>query len=200
MAFSTWSLSDQQVTAKGAKMAMITANGERIFITPTAKPLKMAFGPGNFDKTPAVRQNLDFRCTPELLEYFTALDTWMKDYLICHSERIFKKQLTIEEVNSGYHACVTQRGTYEPTIRTKVNLHEKGVTFWDAEGNMRSPPDSWIGVSAIPRLHVSHLWIMGREFGVVLNCTDLQVYDAEPRMCPFARTCSFVQPEAEKLQ
>ena len=171
-------------------MSTITADGERVFITPSAVPLKMPFGPGNFDKTPAVRQNLDFRCTPELFEYFTALDTWMKDYLMCHSERIFKKQLTIEEVNSGYHPCVSQRGTYEPTLRTKVNLHEKGVTFWDPDGKVRAPPENWIGLTAIPRLSVSHLWIMG--FGVVLNCTGLQVFDSGPRVCPVAR--SFASP------
>jgi hypothetical protein len=51
----------------------------------------MPFGPGNFDKTPAVRQNLDFRCTPAVLEYFTAMDMWLKDYLMGNSERIFKK-------------------------------------------------------------------------------------------------------------
>jgi len=199
MAFSTWSISDQMVTAKGAKMATITANG--VFITPTAEPLKMPFGgPGNFDKTPSVRQNLDFRATPGLFEYFTALDTWMKDYLMCHSERIFEKQLTVDEINSGSHPVVTQRGSYDPTFRTKVNLHDKGVTFWDSDGSMRGPPKIWVGRTAIPRLHVSHVWIMGREFGVVLTCTDLQLYEAEPRECPFARTRSFIQPEGEMEQ
>ena len=95
MAFSTWSISDQQVTARGAKMATIMAGGEKIYITPSAVPLRMPFGPSNFDKTPAVRQNLEFCATPEVFEYFTALDTWMKDYIMCHSERIFKKQLSI---------------------------------------------------------------------------------------------------------
>ena len=65
---------------------------------------------------------------------------------------------------------------------------------------MRAPPDSWVGLSAIPRLHVSYLWIMGLEFGVVLTCTDLQLYDAEPRECPYARTRSFVQPEGDPPQ
>ena len=72
MAFAKWSISDQQVTQK-AKMAAITDDGERVFITPSAEPLKIPFGPGNFDKTPAVRQNVDFRCTPAVLEYFTAM-------------------------------------------------------------------------------------------------------------------------------
>ena len=160
----------------------------------------MPFGPGNFDKTPAVRQNLDFRATPELFEYFTALDNWMKDYIMCHSERIFKKQLSIEEINSGYHPCVNQRGTCDPTFRTKINLHEKGVTFWDSDGKMRAPPENWIGLTATPRLHVSHLWIMGRVFGVVLTCTDIQLFDAEPRVCPLERTRSFVQPEPDLPQ
>ena len=63
---------------------------------------------------------------------------------------------------------------------------------------MRPHPESWIGLTAIPRLHVSHLWIMGREFGVVLNCTDLQVYEPERLACPFlVRARSFVQPEPD---
>ena len=42
---------------------------------------------------------------------------------------------------------------------------------------------------------------MGREFGVVLNCTDLQVFDAEPPNCLFLkRTRSFVEPEADDPQ
>jgi len=201
MAFATWSVSDQQVSAKGVKLATITANGERVFITPTQTPLRMPFGgPGNFDKTPSVRQNLDFRATPELFEYFTALDTWMKDYLLCHSERIFKRQLSVEDINSGYHPIITQRGSYDPTFRTKVNLHEKGVTFWDADGKIRATPDSWLGLTAIPRLHVSHVWIMSREFGVVLSCTDLQIFESQPRECPFARMRSFVQPEVEMTE
>ena len=200
MAFSTWSIADQQVSARGAKLATITANGERIFITPTNVPLRMPFGPGNFDKTPAVRQNLDFRATPELWEYFTALDSWARDYLMCHSERIFKKQLTMKEINSGYHPTITQRGSYDPTFRTKINMHEKGVTFWDSNGQVRAPPDSWVGLTAIPRLHASHVWIMSREFGIVLTCTDLQIFESEPRECPFARTRSFVQPETDPPQ
>ena len=200
MAFSTWSISDQQVSARGAKLATISAGGERIYITPTTTPLRMPFGPGNFDKTPAIRQNLDFRATPELWDYFTGLDSWARDYLMCHSERIFKKQLSMEEINSGYHPTITQRGSYDPTFRTKINLHERGVTFWDADGKVRAPPESWVGLTAIPRLHVSHLWIMSREFGIVLVCTDLQLFETEPRECPFARTRSFVQPEPEMEQ
>ena len=63
-------------------MSAITADGDRVFIVPSAEPLRMPFGPGNFDKTPAVRQNLDFRCTPQVLKYFAAMDTWLEDYLL----------------------------------------------------------------------------------------------------------------------
>ena len=75
------------------------------------------------------------------------------------------------------------------------------MTFWDSAGNIRAPPENWRDLSAIPRLQVSHFCIMGREFDVVLNCTDFQVYDAERPSCPFVtRTRSFVQPEAEDTQ
>ena len=98
----------------------------------------------------------------------------------------------MEEINSGYHPTITRRGSYDPTFRTKINPHEKGVTFWDSDGKVRAPPESWVGLTAIPRLHVSHLWIMSREFGIVLVCTDLQLFESEPRECSFARTRSFI--------
>jgi hypothetical protein len=186
------------LVAKGSKMAAITADGERIFIVPSTEPLRMPFGPGNYDKTPAVRQTLDLRCNSATLEYFTAMDAWLKDYLMGNSERIFKKQLSAVEIETGYHSCVTTRGSYEPMFRTKINLHEKGVTFWDVTGHIRGPPDDWRDLTAIPRLHVSHLWIMGREFGIVVNCVDLQVFEPVCRPCPFlTRTRSFVEPEAD---
>jgi len=116
MAFSTWSISDQQVSARGSKLATISAGGERIYIIPTTTPLRMPFGPGNFDKTPAIRQNLDFRATPELWEYFTALNSWARDYLMCHSERIFKKQLTMEEINFWLSSDHNPAGLLRPNV------------------------------------------------------------------------------------
>jgi hypothetical protein len=111
MAFATWSLIDQPVTAKGAKMSVISADGDRVFMVPSTEPMRMPFGPCNFDKIAALRQNLDFRCTPAVLEYFMAMDAWLKDSLLGNSERIFKKQLSDVEIETGYHNCVTTRGS-----------------------------------------------------------------------------------------
>ena len=39
------------------------------------------------------------------------------------------------------------------------------------------------------RLHVSHLWIMGKDCGFVIECTDLRVLSEEPEsmemVCPW---------------
>ena len=38
----------------------------------------------------------------------------------------------------------------------------------------------------VPRLHLSHLWIMGHDFGWVMNVTDLQILDGDAQIeCPF---------------
>ena len=38
----------------------------------------------------------------------------------------------------------------------------------------------------VPRLHLSHLWIMGREFGWVFNVADLMVINGDTQVeCPF---------------
>jgi hypothetical protein len=61
MAYSALALANVSITAKGAKMAMLTNGAERCSYT-FAEPTRCPFGPSNFDKDPnATRQILDIR-------------------------------------------------------------------------------------------------------------------------------------------
>ena len=119
MAYSTLALANVSVAAKRAKMALLTSGVDRYnytFATPTSCP----FGPSNFDKDPAAtRQNLDIRVSGDAAEFFDGLDAWAVDYLCAHSERLFKKKLTLAQVKDMYHPCLRKAPGYDPLLRTK---------------------------------------------------------------------------------
>ena len=102
-------------------MAMLTNGAERCSYT-FAEPTRCPFGPSNFDKDPAAsRQNLDIRVSGGAAEFFEGLDDWAVDYLCAHSERLFKKSLSLAQVKDMYHPCLRKAPGYDPLLRTKYN-------------------------------------------------------------------------------
>ena len=140
MKFSTWQLGDQVVTRTKAKLCFLnTSDGQTTSIIPTKTP---PFGPTRFDKAQSVgRQNLEFRCNPEIMEWFARFDEWAITYLTEHCERLLKKTLTKEQVVEMYHSPVSQKGDYPALLRTKINLDVGGTSrFWSSEGQPRDLP------------------------------------------------------------
>jgi hypothetical protein len=188
MAYSQLALANVSVTAKGAKMSVLTDGADRChytFLGPSSCP----FGPSNFDKDPnATRQNLDIRVSWETAAYFDGLDGWAVDYLCAHSERLFKKSLSLAQVRDMYHPCLRKAPGYDPLLRCKYNTPgtRGACRFWTAGGGEREPPTDWRDAELTPHVHVSHLWLMGGSCGLVVNVCDLLVAEAS-RSFPFAR-------------
>jgi hypothetical protein len=191
MAYSSLALANVSITAKGAKMALLT-NGadssDRCNYT-FSEPTRCPFGPSNFDKDPkATRQNLDIRVSGDAAEFFDGLDAWAIDYICAHSERLFKKNLSLAQVKDSYHPCIRKAPGYEPLLRTKFNAAgtRGACRFWTRDGEQREAPEDWREAEVTPHVHVSHLWMMGGSCGLVVNVCDLMVTEA-PRSFPFAR-------------
>ena len=188
--FTNWSLADVHVNAKGAKTAQLTNGGSKVqqsaeyFCT-------TPFGPSNFDRDPlATRQNLELRFPPQLEAWFTEVDKFMLGYLFTHSERIFKKQLTEEQVRESFHPTLKRSGDYPPLLRTKINsTGRQACRYWTVDQQKREAPEDWRSCEVRPQLHISHLWIMGRECGVVCNVEALLVQEASV-VSPFAEESS----------
>jgi len=153
------------------------------------------FGPSSFDKDPkAKRQNLDLvLADPAVCEQVAALDTWALGYITKHSERLLKKTMTEEQVKSAYHSCVREpkEPRFPPMLKCKVDSEGKRqLCLWDEEGKATQAPLNWREVELKVIVRVSHLWIMGAAFGLVLQITDAQVFpkegvDSGPRVNPF---------------
>ena len=120
--YSSLHLGDVHTNAKGAKMAPLSDAGEKCFYT-FAEATKAPFGPSNFDKdASAPRQNLEVRVTGDAASYFRGLDEWAVEYICAHSERLFKKRLSLQQVRDSYTPCLRQAPGYEPLLRTKINM------------------------------------------------------------------------------
>ena len=96
------SASGINVNSRGSKSALIFKDNER-FSHVFEQPTECVFQPGSYDRDEAaLRQNVVFRPSQEMEEFFKQLDEWAVDYLTKHSGRLFGKQLPKDQVSFAY--------------------------------------------------------------------------------------------------
>jgi hypothetical protein len=106
-------------------------------------------------------------------------------YLAANSERLFKKVLTEDQVIEMYKPTVTQRGSYPATLRCKLNVGgSTSVRCWNALDQRMAIPEDFRAYDLLPRVHISHLWMMSKEVGFVLNVHDMMCIQQSSE-CPF---------------
>ena len=190
LATTSFALGAPQTSARGAKSCtLLDKDGQKVLLTVGSKeaPLRTPFGAGTYNDEDTPRKNLDFRLNDQQAEEFAAFDSWAIKYLADNSERLFKKQLTIAQVEEHYRSPLSQKEGYQPLLRCKVNCSGAAACRgWNGDGERVSMPNDLRECELVPRLHLSHLWIMGRDFGWVLNVIDLQILEGGAVMeCPF---------------
>ena len=178
-------LSDTQTSSRGAKTcSVLSGKGEKIVFAlgPTSTP----FGANNYGDESSSRKTLDLRVTDTECEFFSKLDDWAIDYITKNSERLFKKSLTRAQVAEHYRSPVSTKEGYQPLVRTKINTAgQNAVRCWSTDREVIELPEDLRGCSFLAQVHLSHLWIMGRDFGMVISCQDLQILEQTSHECPF---------------
>ena len=175
------------VSARGAKSCALTDGSAKCILSVGSRDslLTTPFGACSFGEEPTQRKTIEYRLPPQWLECFEKFDAWAVEYLVEHSERIFKKLLTTDQVREMHKPCVSRRGSYPATLRCKINIGgSTAVRCWNALDQRMSIPRDIRGYDLLPRVHVSHLWIMGRDCGFVLNCYDCMCIQQSSE-CPF---------------
>ena len=170
-------INDVHVNAKGIKSAqLLDENRKPLFYH--GDLARSPFGPSNFDKDEsAPRMNIELRMSPEHMQFFEQLDEFIVQYLSVHSERLFKKQLSPEAIRDRYSSSMKQSDKHDPLLTCKINI-PKSMTpcrFWTEAGERTQMPADWRRTDLKPKLHLSHLWIMGNSCGLVINLTDALV-------------------------
>ncbi len=191
------SIDDTVTTTRGTKMARIRDGADQNCIFMPKAKLRVPFAPSSFDaaKTGGGNNRLNLQLSvddAETVRELQKFDRWLIEYLAEHSERILKRKLTKEQVEAGYLSCLKPGAKdLPPLLKTKIDLEGRhAVHCWDQDGNDKGqvPPDEWRGSYIEARVHISHLWQMANQYGVVMRLTDANLADAgEPpkHSCPF---------------
>jgi hypothetical protein len=181
-------LADPAINARGAKSCALTSAGTKhvINIGSREEPLATPFGASSYGEEQTDRKTVDFRLTAPSLAYFLALDEWCIQYVANNSERLFSKKYSLEQCRDNYKPCIRQQGSYPASLRCKVNVGGSGaVRCWDVLSQRCPLPDEWRNYDLVPRVHISHIWMMSnRDFGLVINVLDCMCM-AKSLYCPF---------------
>jgi len=193
--FANYKLADPQVNAKGGRYCPLSDGDKPAWILPSGKLYSPFGGPSTYEAavyTP--RQTLELRCDEELAATIRAFDEWAKTYILEHSERLFKKKLTPQQIQEGYRSPMHQKGDYAPNLRTKIDLEGRmACRYWTPEGICQGPPDDYKMCEIRVRLLIRSMWFMQKEFGFTLQVMDMQVH-TRSHVCPFIPTTGESDP------
>ena len=140
-------------------------------------------GPQPSDR--ATRKTLEFTPNPELEEEWQSFDAWAIEYFTKHSLRLFKRIMTEEQVREDHRSPVTKKGDYRGHLRCKLNCEgAHPVRVWTMNRETIPLPGELRETELIAKILLSHSWQMSKEFGWVLQITDLQVRSTAAE-CPF---------------
>ena len=184
-------ISGINVSSRGTKSALIFKSEER-FSHVFEQPVECVFQPGSYDRDDAaLRQNVVFRPTQEMEQFFDELDQWAVDYLTEHSERLFGKTLSKDTIKFGYVPVLKRPEGKLPLVKFKINMpgSQKPLRCWNENKEPADFIQDWAGRSMQLKILVSHLWIMGSggkaEFGFVCLLTDVMAMKQQAVMFPF---------------
>ena len=188
--FVGYKIGEVLVNGKGAKSARVESYGQpTIFnLGDREQPVISPFGAKSLGDEVNPRLTIEFKLNENPEAHWNAFRKSAIAYLAEHSERLFKKKLTLEQVQDGYHPTVKRHvaEAYEPLLRCKIDTTgRREVSYWTPEGVRREAPTDWRRVRVIPQLEIPNLWSMSREMGWVIQCTALRIFE-ESVECPFA--------------
>ena len=181
---SRLSIGDLVISSKGGKSVPIYDCEQPLLWKPG--PIQVAWQPKAYNDPDATRVAICFHSTDAVEAYLRTLDAWVLKAVAAAPKKYFGVDLTPEQVKERYTPAIkiTQKGYTH--LRAKMNLSGKqGVRCWDAETRARRPsPEDWTACEVQPYLAIKGIWIMNKDFGLLLECTDALVSESLAA-CPF---------------
>jgi hypothetical protein len=177
-------IGDVVVSAKGAKIAPITANGSPVYWQPK-DALEVVFPPGSYqDDGSKTRLTVTLKPTSEQIYELTELDEKILQLCSGSVERLFGKTLSEGHIRERNQGALRLSDKYPANTRVKMNTTGPGAVRYWKNGVSVEAPDNWVNASVRPVVRVKSLWLMAGSFGVLLEMTDAQV-TPEEKACPF---------------
>ena len=189
---TAWIVRDAVVSSRGAKSCAVElakpdagSDGKiRVTLGSKENPTTTPFGATTFNGEEAAQRTIEFNLTEEEVDEFKDVTEWLIGYLAEHSLRIFKREMTQDQISESLRTPVTQKGSFRPHLRCKIRPSH--VRVWDGARRPRALPSDLRPYKLVPRLTLERLWIMSRECGLVFQVSDIMVLEGEEAECPFA--------------
>ena len=172
-------------TAKGAKqLPALYKNGDPV-AWHTEHFMEVPFEPSAFGDPDASRVTLCFAPSEALIAQISDLDTWCIETIIS-TPSLLGVVLTPEQVKERYASSLKTSHKNYQTLRAKMNKSGRyALQCYDTEKEKRSQPDTWRGCSIRPLLVLRAVWVMGRDFGSIIECSHCCVRECGGDECPF---------------
>ena len=173
------------INGKGAKtLPCFSLTGQSIVWQP-AEYFEIPFEPSAFQDEAANRVTLCLTPSEGACETISALDTWIKAVISLNPAQLLGTTLTPEQVAERYVSSIKISEKGYQTLRVKMNRAGRyGLQAYTPEKEKRAHPDTWRGCSVRPRLSFKGLWIMGKDFGSIFECTHAIVQEYIDEECP----------------
>ena len=157
----------------------------------TNDTMRAPFGPSSFDKDPAAtKKTIDIQ-GDTIVDIVSSIEKWALEQVTSAPHRFFPgTPITSDEIRFTFCSAVKRSDRYATTVRTKciTSSDMTSLTVWDGDRKRIPIPESWMRIDIKSgSFRLSHLWFMNKRWGVVINTTDLLIYQMAvvEAVCPF---------------
>ena len=174
--------------SKGAKTLPALCNNGDPVTWQIADILECPFDASAYNDVDNTANRVTLCVTPSahVCATIAALDAWCIQTLAQNPSVLLGVQLSPEQVKERYVSCLKTSEKGYATLRTKMNRAGRyALQAYTPTKEKRNHPESWRGCSIQPQITFKGLYLMGREFGPVLELTHAIVHEAKGDECPF---------------
>ena len=145
------------------------------------------FEPSAFNDPEAQRVNLCVTPSAALCDSIAALDEWCITTLSANPTTLLGVSLTPDQIRERYVSCLRTSEKGYKTLRSKINLSGRySIQCYTPEKEKCVVPETWRGSLVQPRLLFKGCWIMGKDFGMLLETTHVLIQEGGgDDECPF---------------
>ncbi len=178
----SWTFLDAR-SESGIKSVPVTYQRSPIVLS--IQDVLSPFEPSSFVEE-SNRKTLTLRVNNEWDSALDCFEACLLHEATSRSAEFFGRSLGEEEVREMYKPFSKKTCDYPRNLRAKLNTAGPyAARYWAADKTRLDPPGTLAGVALNVRVSLRALWIGDDAWGVVAECTDLQLAEQGPEECPF---------------
>ena len=173
-------------TKGGRQLPALYTTGEPVAFSPDEFH-HIPFEPNAYNCPEAQRVTLCVTPSAALCDSIAALDEWCITTLSANPTTLLGVSLTPDQIRERYVSCLRTSEKGYKTLRSKINLSGRySIQCYTPEKEKCAVLETWRGSLVQPRLLFKGCWIMGKDYGMLLETTHVLIQEGGGgEECPF---------------